>query len=214
MSTDSKELDGFVREALARGAGRDAVAGTLAQAGWPADQVTEALSRYPHVAFGVPVPQPRPMLSARDAFLHLVLFMSLYVAAWQLGSLLFDLVNLALPDPADPDYRVQGIGQSMRWSASSVVIAFPLFAFLAHRLSRELRRDPNKRRSQVRRWLTYMTLFLATAVLAADLVTLVYNVLGGELSARFLLKVLIAGGIAGAIFTFYLLDLRREEVGP
>jgi len=214
MSADSKELQGFVREALARGAGHDAVADTLAKAGWPAEQVGDALSRYPTVAFGLPVPRPRPTLSARDAFLHLVLFTALYISAWQLGSLLFDLVNLAFPDPSDPDYRGQWLGRSMRWSASSLVIAFPLFAFMAHKLSRELERDPVKRLSPVRRWLTYMTLFLATAVLAGDLITLVYNVLGGELSVRFLLKVLIAGSIAGAIFTFYLLDLRREEVSP
>ncbi|MDR6992128.1 DUF5671 domain-containing protein [Luteimonas sp. 3794] len=199
---------------MARGADRKAVAIALAHAGWPAEQIEDALSRYADVAFGVPVPRPRPTLSARDAFLHLVLFTSLYVAAWQLGSLLFDLVNLALPDPTELGYKVKGRGQSMRWAAASVVIAFPLFAFVAHKISRELARNPVKRLSPVRRWLTYMTLFLAAAILVGDLITLVYNVLGGELSIRFLLKVLIAGTIAGAIFAFYLLDLRREEAAP
>ncbi|MGO3128490.1 MAG: DUF5671 domain-containing protein [Luteimonas sp.] len=214
MGTESRALDSFVHDALARGADRDAVAAALTQAGWPAEQVEDALSRYSGIAFGVPVPRPRPTLSARDAFLHLVLFTSLYVAAWQLGSLLFDLVNLMRPDPADPGYAMQRLGRSMRWAMASVVIAFPLFAFVAHKLSRELARDPVKRLSPVRRWLTYMTLFLAAAVLVGDLITLVYNVLGGELSIRFLLKVLIAGTIAGAIFAFYLLDLRREETVP
>lgn len=214
MGTETNALDSFVREALTRGAGRDAVVDALAQAGWPKEQIEDALSRYSDVAFVIPVPRPRPTLSARDAFLYLVLFTSLYVAAWQFGSLLFDLVNLAFPDPADLDYKVQRRGQSMRWATASVVIAFPLFAFVAHKLSRELARNPVKRLSPVRRWLTYMTLFLAAAILVGDLVTLVYNVLGGELSIRFLLKVLIAGTIASAIFAFYLLDLRREEAVP
>jgi hypothetical protein len=61
----------------------------------------------------------------------------------------------------------------------------------------------------VRRWLTYVTLFLAAGVLVGDLITLVYNVLAGELTLRFVLKVLIVGAIAGAIFWFYL----RERLG-
>jgi len=69
--------------------------------------------------------------------------------------------------------------------------------------------SPVKRLSVVRRWLTYVTLFLAAGVLVGDLITLVYNVLAGELTLRFALKVLIVGAIAGAIFWFYL----RERLG-
>jgi uncharacterized membrane protein YraQ (UPF0718 family) len=72
-------------------------------------------------------------------------------------------------------------------------------------------RDPLKRLSPVRRWLTYLTLFLAATALTGDMITLVYNALGGELSLRFALKVLVVAAIAGSIFSYYLLDLRREE---
>jgi len=44
-----------------------------------------------------------------------------------------------------------------------------------------------------------------------DLVSLAYNVLGGELTVRFFLKVLVVGVIAGTIFGFYMRDLRGEE---
>ena len=99
----------------------------------------------------------------------------------------------------------------MRWSIASLLIAFPVFAFVAHRLGGEVARNPARRLSRVRRWLTYLTLFIAASVLIGDLITLVYNLLGGELSLRFLLKVLVAGVIAGAVFGYYLSDLRREE---
>ncbi|MCD9028821.1 DUF5671 domain-containing protein [Luteimonas sp. BDR2-5] len=212
MASTTRDLEGFVGEALAKGADREAIAAAATGAGWPVEQVRSALDAWAEVPFVVPVPRPRPSLSARDAFLYLVMFATLYVSAWQLGSLLFDLINHTFPDPADPDYRVQRIGQSMRWAASSVVIAFPVFVFVARLLSREIARNPLKRLSPVRRWLTYMTLFLAATALVGDMIALVYNVLGGELSVRFLLKVAVAGAIAGAIFAFYLLDLRREEV--
>ena len=211
MASPTQDLDLFVRDALARGESREAIASALAGAGWPPEQVKGALDGWAEVPFAVPVPKPRPYLSPREAFLYLVLFASLYVAAWHLGSLLFDLVNHAFPDPADPQYMVQAFGSSVRWSTASVIIAFPVFLFVARHLSRELARNPVKRLSAVRRWLTYLTLFLAAVVLVGDMITLVYNVLGGELTVRFVLKVLVAAAIAGSIFGWYLVDLRREE---
>ena len=211
MAAATRELDLFVRDALVQGASKDEIATALAAAAWPTEQVRNALDAYADVPFRVPVPKPQPYLSAREAFLYLVLFASLYVAAWHLGSLLFDLVNHAFPDPADSRYMAQAFGSSVRWSTASVIIAFPVFLFVARHLSRELARNPVKRLSAVRRWLTYLTLFLAAVVLVGDMITLVYNVLGGELTVRFVLKVLVAAAIAGCIFGWYLVDLRREE---
>ena len=74
-----------------------------------------------------------------------------------------------------------------------------------------MRADPGKRASKIRRWLTYLTLFVSASFLIGDVVTLVYNVLGGELTVRFLLKVAVVGAIAGTAFGYYLTDLRREE---
>jgi hypothetical protein len=211
MAAATQELERFVHEALARGLAREDIEAALAGAGWPAEQSRSALDAYADLAFPVPVPRPRPYLSAREAFLYLVLFATLYVAAWNLGSLLFDLINRAFPDPADNAYQAARLPESIRWSTSSLIIAFPVFLYVARYLGRDLARSPIKRLSAVRRWLTYLTLFLAATVLICDMITLVYNVLGGELSVRFVLKVLVAPLIAGTIFGYYLYDLRREE---
>ena len=63
----------------------------------------------------------------------------------------------------------------------------------------------------MRRWLTYLTLFVAAAVLIGGVTGPVYNLLGGELTVRFLLKALTVGSIAGAAFWYYLSDLRTDE---
>lgn len=211
MAAATQELELFVREALAKGASRQEVAEVLAAAGWEAPQVTAVLDAYADVAFVLPVPRPRPYLSAREAFFYLLLFATLYLSAWHVGSLLFKLIEHAFPDPADSAYAIVRLGASMRWSIASVVIAFPVFVLLSRHLSLELARSPAKRLSAVRRWLTYLTLFIAATVLIGDMIALVYNLLGGELSARFLLKVLVVAVIAGTIFGWYLHDLRREE---
>lgn len=211
MAAATQDLELFVREALSRGQSREAIEAALDGAGWPREQALSALNAYALVDFPVPVPKPRPYLSAREAFLYLVLFVTLYVAAWHLGSLLFDLINRAFPDPADSRYTVMRMGDSVRWSIASVVTAFPVFLFVARYLGRELTRNPVKRLSAVRRWLTYVTLFIAVTVLIGDVITLVYTVLGGEFTIRFGLKVLVAAVIAGATLGYYLNDLRRDE---
>lgn len=211
MATGTPELELFVRDALLRGQSRESILQALAAAGWSQEQTKGVLDIYADVDFPVPVPRPRASLSARDAFLYLVLFATLYFLAWNLGSLLFDLVNAAFPDPAERRYEIE-FGASMRWSTAALIISFPVFMWLAHTLARETAWQPIKRLSPVRRWLTYLTLFVAAAVLICDMTVLVYNLLGGELSVRFLLKVGVVAAIAGTVFGYYLWDLRREEV--
>lgn len=213
MASASLELDGFVREALLRGQSKQATAQALAAAGWSPEQTRGALDAYADVDFAVPVPKPRASLSAREAFAYLVMFSTLYFVAYHLGSLLFDLINLGWPDPAESGFQLwyRNVADSLRWSVSALVIAFPVFAFVSHRVARDVARYPIKRLSPVRRWLTYLTLFIAAAVLIGDMTSLVYNLLGGELSVRFVLKVLVVAVIAGTVFGYYLWDLRREE---
>lgn len=211
MAAATQELELFVREALLRGQSKEAIAQALGKAGWTPDQTRGVLDAYADVGFPVPVPRPRASLSAREAFLYLVLFATLYFAAWNLGSLLFDLINHVWPDPAVQRYEVLRLGSEIRWSTAALIIAFPVFVFMSRLITREVAKHPIKRLSPVRRWLTYLTLFIAAAVLIGDMTTLVYNLLGGELSTRFLLKVLVAAVIAGSVFGYYLYDLRREE---
>ena len=47
--------------------------------------------------------------------------------------------------------------------------------------------------------------------LRSDVIALLYDVLGGELTTRSLLKFLTVGVIAGAAFSYYLSDLRVDE---
>ncbi|MDE2408381.1 MAG: hypothetical protein KGL91_11035 [Xanthomonadaceae bacterium] len=211
MASTSPELELFVREALLRGQSRDAIQQALVAAGWSGEQTRGVLEGYADVAFPVPVPRPRASLSAKEAFQYLVLFVTLYFSAYHLGSLLFDLVNQALPDPAVSTYY-DFRGDSMRFSVAALLITFPVFAWMSRRLAIDVARNPIKRLSPVRRWLTYLTLFIAASTLIGDMTSLVYNLLGGEATPRFLCKVGVVAMIAGGVFYFYMHDLRREEV--
>jgi hypothetical protein len=209
MASSTQDLQQFVHEALGKGCSRQSIEKALADAGWAPEQTRDAMAAYADVAFAVPVPRPRPYLSAREAFLYLVLFTTLYLSAYHVGSLLFELINRAFPDQASPFNN--GIARSIRWSVSSIIIAFPIFLLLSLKIGRELAQQPIKRLSAVRRWLTYLTLFVAAVVLICDLITLVDGMLGGDITTRFVLKVAVVAAIAVIVFGYYLWDLRRDE---
>ena len=211
----SEDLVVFVRDALARGQTRAQIAEVLVRAGWTNEQTRAALSAFAELDFPVPVPRARPYLSAREAFLYLVLFATLYTSAFSLGSLLFDLINIRFPDPADNVNYFGGPSatrESIRWALSSLVVTFPVFAYTSWLTAKAIQLDPTKRASKIRRWLTYWTLFVSSGVVLGDVTTLVYNLLGGEATFRFLLKVLVVALIAGTAFIYYLRDLRADEV--
>jgi hypothetical protein len=207
----NEELVGFVRDALAHGRSRPEVEAVLLQAGWTPEQVNRAMGAFAAIDFPVPVPRPRPSVSAKEAFMYLLLFSTLYSAAYHLGSLLFDLINRAFPDPAAYEGYGRYIRESIRWSTSWLIVSFPVFLLLSWLTGRATRADPTKRTSPVRRWLTYLTLFVAACALIGDFVTLIFNLLGGELTVRFVLKVLVVAAIAGTAFGYYLSDLRVDE---
>jgi hypothetical protein len=209
----NEEVTAFLKEGLERGMPRAQLEEALLDTGWPRDQVRGALSGFADVTFPIPVPRPKPYLSAREAFVYLVLFVTMYVSAFSLGSLVFEFINTAFPDPAiDPAVAREMGREAMRLSLSLLIVTFPVFAFVSWRNDRSIRDDPNRRLSKVRRWLTYLTLFVGACTLIGVVTSIVYNLLGGEMTTRFILRVLTVGGITGSLFGYFLRDIRNEEV--
>ena len=112
----------------------------------------------------------------------------------------------------DPAAALEVTRETIRWSISFLVVTFPVFAFVFWTNDRAVRKDPGRRLSRVRQSLTYLTLFVGAAILIGVVTSIVYNLLGGELTVRFALKVLTVGTIAGSLFGYFLRDVRKEEV--
>lgn len=211
MAIDEELLD-FVRNALARGLSRPQINEALLKAGWETSQVKSALNAFAEIEFPIPVPRPKLYLSARETFMDLVLFTTMYISAFSFGDIIFQFINLAYPDMAAYGRSADGVHEAIRWAVAYLIIAFPIFLYISRLVNRSVRLDPGKRTSKIRKWLTYMTLFITAGFIIGDLTTLVYNFLSGELTVRFILKVLTVGIISSAIFGYYLWGLKREEV--
>ena len=205
----SSELDSFVRASLERGLDRNAIRGVLLQAGWREEELANALSAFADIDFPVPVPRRRPYLQAREAFLYLVSFIALYVTAVSFGGLIFAFINRAFPDPLSFDGgRSSG---ALTLAIAAIIVTFPLYLFLMRRLAKEAAIYPERRESRLRKWLTYLTLVVAAGIIIGDLIALLSQLLGGDLTTRFTLKAVTILVITGCIFGYYLWDLQQSE---
>ncbi|MDP3785305.1 MAG: DUF5671 domain-containing protein [bacterium] len=149
----------------------------------------------------------------KDVFLHLLSIVALYVSAGSFIALLFQYINVFFPDPVDDGYyRLTSAYSGMRWSVAILVVVFPVYLWASQFLGKMYAALPERRELKTRKWLLYFTLFAAALIIIGDLVTLIYNFLQGELTARFLLKILAVGVVAGVVFSYYFLELRERFV--
>ena len=207
----NEELTRFVRESLARGISRTEIQDVLSRSGWNEAQVNAALSEFSEIEFAIPIPKPKPYISARDTFLYLVLFSTLYSCIFNFGSFVFEIINHFVPETEFHIATKQSFAESIRWSVSSLTIALPIFLLVSRHLNRETKNNPYVQHSKVRKWLTYITLYLASGTLMCDLTVIVFNFLGGGSKLRFLFKAVIIAIIAVIVFTHYLREMRKIE---
>lgn len=148
---------------------------------------------------------------ARDFFLYLFATGALYFSAGSIISLLFEYVNRLMPDPAYTGYYAyDGFSAGLRWAVSVLLIIFPAYVLVMRFLSRDIDAHPQKKEIGIRKAMIYLTLFLAAIAIIVDLIALVYNFLGGELTGRFALKALAVLVVAGLVFWYYTFQLKRE----
>jgi hypothetical protein len=147
-------------------------------------------------------------ITAKDFFLHLGAIVTFYASVIALITLLFEVINFAYPKVTN---AYQYYFPSISFQVATLIVAFPLFLFISWLLQKTYVSDPSLREVPIRKWLSYITLFITGGVVAGDLVTVIYMFLDGqELTSGFLLKVLTLLVIAGGIFMYYLREIRNQ----
>lgn len=148
----------------------------------------------------------------RDVFLYLLSIITLVTVSISFGIVVFQIINVYIPDiVSDPYFSRSSYLSTMRSSLAALVIVLPVFLWVSWFLRKDSNKNPEKKDLKIRRWLLYFTLFVAALVIIGDLVTLLRSFLEGELSQRFILKVLAILFIAGSIFIHYLAELKDDE---
>src|SRR3989344_35451 len=148
----------------------------------------------------------------RDVFMYLLSIITLVTIAVAFGILLYQYIDIKFPDRLTEGYywSKSASFDSVRNSMAVLMVVFPVFIWVSWFLRKDLKKNPEKRELKIRRWLLYLTLFLASLVIIGDLVALLINFLNGELTNRFVLKVLVVFFIAGSIFAHYFSELKDK----
>ena len=170
-------------------------------------EIDDALAQYAASDFKPPVPVPRPQLTARDIFIYAVLFTALTYTAIYLIGLVHAILDLRMPDPADAPYVELSATGRMRWAIATLLVAAPVYLWMSRYVHQRVEQDTRARRSPVRKYLTYIALFVSALTFLGDATFLIYEFLQGTATLRFMLKAATVGVVTMAIFVFYLRDV-------
>ncbi len=195
------QLSEFVRHAMQAGGSHDQIAQALADAGWSAPEIADALHGWQAAPGLPPVPRPRPYASATEALLYGLLFLSLGTVAWNICDLGMEVLDRLISDPSEGRYGPAG--GALRWPIAALIVFTPLFLFLNRKVAAMAQNDAGRRRSLVRKWFASITLMVAVLVFLGDGIYVVYALLSGELTARFAAKAVLVAGVAALVLAYY-----------
>ena len=144
----NRDLHTFVRDALSRGVSREQLRAALREAHWPADEIDSELAGWHDAGLGLPVPRRRVGVSAREAFLYLLLFVALYLVCFHAGAILFALIEWQWPDAmlrGLPGRHWDGV----RFSVATLLVAFPVYVVTSRFVGRSYEADPEQQRTEL-----------------------------------------------------------------
>ncbi|MGD1857759.1 MAG: DUF5671 domain-containing protein [Leptolyngbyaceae cyanobacterium] len=204
------ELVNFIAAARAQGAADDFISTLLRSFGWPQREIERAYFVVFEELVGMPIPSPRGGQgeSARDAFVYLLSFVTLGIWTQALGEIGFILINHVIPDPLSRSYGDSSF--QIAFCLARLLVAYPVYLLLMRKILKELSVYREKTYSGVRKWLTYLALLIVALVGIGTLMAFLTSFLRGELTPRFLLKVLVILILDGGVLTYYYQWVQRR----
>ena len=193
------ELLDFVAHARSRGMEYETIRHMLLAGGW---KDREIASVFADEGLNMPIPSARQKGGAREAFYHLSAFTCLYVATVSLIMMLFSVIDVAMPDPAETYWQPEWTYSTIRSALSTVVVFAPLYLVFSWLIGRETRQGTIMSGGAVERWLTYLTLFVIVITVLVDAASLIYMLLEGEMTGRVLIKAFTLLLIVGGAFAY------------
>ena len=205
------ELVQFIQAARSHGASDEFISKLLRSFGWPQREIEQAFFVVYEQLTGQTIPSPKSGASeaARDAFMYLLTFVTLALWTQALGQIAFIFIDYFVPDVLNRYYSGNPSGQ-MAFCLSRLIVVYPVYLLLMSQLNKELARYREKHYSGVRKWLTYLTLWIVSLIIIGTLIAFLSSFLQGELTQRFVFKVLVIVVIDGGVFWYYSAWLRRR----
>ncbi len=145
-------------------------------------------------------------------FLSLGVLITLTTSVVSFINLVFETLNKRFPDVLNASYQY-GYStyeyESIRMALATLIIFFPVFLAISYFWNKFGKVGLGKVDEVVRKWVVYIILFLSALIAIVDLVTLVRYFISGEITSRFILKVLTVLIVAVVVGFYYVFLLRK-----
>ncbi len=148
--------------------------------------------------------------SAQDFFLHLLSSITLYMSAIGFLMIAFQLIGYLFPDASLSGWRGDYSSEVLRTGISMFLIAFPVFIGTRLYIAKMYEKHSHRKGFALRKWLIFLTMFVAALIIIISLISTVNVFLSGELTARFGLKALTTMLVAVVMFSYYLQVMKSE----
>ena len=148
-------------------------------------------------------------------FFSLGVLVSLVVVVASFLNLAFETLNARFPDILNGAYTY-GYNSyeyaGMRTGVAMLIIVFPVFLVLSKFWNKMASVALFHANLVIKKWMLYLIVFLSSVIVITDLVTLVNYFVSGEITTRFVLKVVVTLVTAMLVGGYYLTFLTNEAL--
>jgi hypothetical protein len=156
----------------------------------------------------------KPKLNVGFFFLCLGLLITLITSVVSFLNLVFRTLDKKFPDVLNSSYQY-GYStydyEGIRMALATLIIFFPIFIIVSHFWRKFTTGEMGHFDEIIKKWVIYIILFISSVVVVVDLVTLVKYFISGEITNRFILKVLSTLLVALLVGAYYILLIRTKK---
>lgn len=147
-------------------------------------------------------------------FLCLGVLITLITSVVSFLNLVFGTLNKRFPDVLNSNYQY-GYStydyEGIRMALATILVFFPIFMVISYFWRKFARKGLSFVNDTFKNWLVYVILFLSSLVVIIDLVTLISYFISGEITYRFVLKVVTVLLVALLVGLYYISVLKNGE---
>lgn len=149
-------------------------------------------------------------LNAGFFFLSLGVLISLIASVTSFLNLAFEILNKKFPDILNAVYTY-GYNSyqfdAARSALATLIIVFPVFLIITYFWKKVFKNNAGEHDIILKKWLIYIILFLSCSIVLVDLIVLVRYFVSGEITMRFIWKVIVAAFVAKMVLYYFLPEI-------
>lgn len=213
----NSKIDSYISQARSRNLSESVIKENLQKTGWKMSDIETAFNPE---SSDLPVPAPdyqnsnQGSSSMWDSFQHILLFISLYVMATSIALILHFFVDKYFPGVANnlaSSYLDSYNSTLLKGETAALIVSYPIYAFFFLIISKRTLIRPQTRNLKSRKLLIYLTLIATFIIVLVNVISIVFSLLGGNVTINFFLHFLTTISVSGAIFGYYLYQVKEDR---